>query len=101
MAAITEKSTVVTEFSGKNKVVVVNLDMATGTTDTVTIDELSVVLGVTASKTEAPTAACASVVARPNATTATNVISVIQYASDGVTACTQTATDCCIVAVGY
>jgi hypothetical protein len=101
MPAITENSSTVTEFAGKNKVVVVDLDMATGTTGTVTVDELSVVLGVIAGMKEAPTAACNTVVAKPNATTATNVISVIQYASDGVTACTQTATDAVLFVVGY
>ena len=101
MPALTENSSTVTEFAGKNKVVVVDLDMATGTTGTVTIDELSAVVGVVAQMKEAPTAACAHVLAKPNATTATNVISVVLYEDDHVTACTQTATDVVLMVVGY
>jgi hypothetical protein len=100
MAAITENSSTVTEFSGKNKLVVIDLDMSTSTTNTVTVDELSVVTAVVASKKEAPTAACFSVAAFPNATTATNVISVLQYTEAGA-ACTQTATDVVLFVVGY
>jgi hypothetical protein len=101
MAAITENSSSVTAFAGKNKVVVIDLDMATGTTGTVTIDELSCVLGVVAQMKAAPTADCAHVKACPNATTATNVISVVLYEDDHATACTQTATDVVLFVVGY
>lgn len=101
MAALTKNSSVVTEFSGKYKVAVVDVDGATGTTNTVTIDEFSAVVGVQAQLKEAPTAACAYVYASPNATTATNVISVVLYKSDLVNTCTQTATDVVLTVVGY
>lgn len=101
MAALTEISSVVTEFSGQYKVACITVDGATGTTNTVTIDEFSTIVGVVAQMKEAPTAACAHVVAAPNATTATNVVSVVLYKSDMVTACTQTATDAVLMVVGY
>lgn len=101
MAAFTENSSVVTEFSGQYKVAVVDIDGATGTTGTVTIDEMSVVVGVVGQLKEAPTAACGAVYAAPNATTATNVISVVLYKGDASGTCTQTATDVVLMAVGY
>jgi hypothetical protein len=101
MAALTENSSLITEFGGKYRVAVVDVDMATGTTGTVTIDEFTVVTGVWGQMKEAPTAAAAHVKAAPNATTATNVVSVVLYASDHVTACTQTATDVSLLVVGY
>ena len=101
MAALTENSSVVTEFGGQYKVAVVDVDGASGTTNTVTIDELSVVVGAVGQLKEAPTAACAGVRVAPNATTATNVLSVVLYKSDFASTCTQTATDVVIFAVGY
>ncbi len=101
MAALTENTSIVTEFSGKYKVVALDIDGATGTTGTVTIQELTAIVSAVGQLREAPTAACANVRVTPNATTATNVLQVILYASDGVTACTQTATDVSIIVVGY
>lgn len=101
MAAFTENSSTITEFGGKIKLAVVDIDGATGTTNTVTIDEFSTLVAVQAQLKEAPTAACAYAYAAPNATTATNVISVVLYKSDLVNTCTQTATDVVIFAVGY
>lgn len=101
MAALTENSSTITEFSGQYKVAVVDVDMATGTTGTVTIDEMSVVVGVVAQMKEAPTADAAHVKAAPNTTAATNVISVVLYEDDHVTANTRTATDVVLIAVGY
>lgn len=101
MAAFTETSSVVTEFSGQYKVAAIELDGVTGTTNTVTIDEFSTVVNVMAKLKEAPTAACAYVYAAPNATTATNVLSVVLYKSDLVNTCTQTATDIYLQVIGY
>ena len=101
MGALTENASHVTAFAGKNKVVVVDVDMSTGTTGTVTIDELSCILGVVAQMKEAPTADAAHVLAKPNATTATNVVSVVLYEDDHVTPNTRTATDVVLFVVGY
>ena len=101
MAALTETSSVITEFAGQYKVAVVVVDGATGTTNTVTIDEMSTIVGAIGTLKEAPTAACAGVMVAPNATTATNVLSVVLYKSDLASTCTQTATDVTIIAVGY
>ncbi|RLC88235.1 MAG: hypothetical protein DRJ03_03560 [Chloroflexi bacterium] len=100
MAALTETSSNVTEFSGKFKVAAVEVDGATGTTGSVTIDEMDTVVAVFAQMKEAPTATCAHVRASINATTA-NQIDCILYEDDHVTACTQTATDFYLLAVGY
>lgn len=101
MAALTENSSTPTEFSGKYKVVCLDIDGATGTTGTVTIDELSAIVVAVGNLKEAPTADCAHVKAAPNATTATNVLSVVWYEDDHATACTQNATDAAIIVIGY
>lgn len=100
MAALTENKSTVTEFSGQYKTAVVEVDGATGTTNTVTIDEMSVVVGVVASLKESPTTTCCGVIATPNATTATNVISVIMIQQTGLP-CLTAALDATIIAVGY
>lgn len=100
MAALTKNKSTVTEFSGQYKTVVVEVDGATGTTNTVTIDEMSVVVGVVASLKESPTTTCCGVIATPNATTATNVISVIMVQQTGLP-CLTSALDATIIAVGY
>lgn len=101
MAALTENNSVVTEFGGTYKVVALDIDGATGTTGTVTIDEISTIVTAVGNLKEAPTADCAHVKVAPNATTATNVLSVVLYEDDHVTACTQNATDVAIIVVGY
>lgn len=101
MAALTQNAKVGTSFEGKQKVIVLDLDMATGTTGTVTLSELTEIQGVVGQLKEAPTAAAAHVWAAPNATTATNVLKVVLYGSDHVTANTQTATDVVLFVIGY
>lgn len=100
MAALTETSSVVTEFSGKYKTAVVLVDGATGTTNTVQIDEMSVVVGVVASLAESPTTTCCGVIAKQNVTTATNVVNVIMIQQTGLP-CLTSALDATIIAVGY
>ena len=100
MSALTETTSNITEFAGKFKVAVVEVDGATGTGATVSIDEMDTVVGVFAQLKEAQTADCASVVAYTTATTSTQ-ISVIFYEDDGSTACTQNALDAYILAIGY
>lgn len=100
MAALTETSSVVTEFSGQYKTAVVQVDGATGTTNTVQIDEMSVVVGVVASLSESPTTTCCGVIAKPNVTTATNLINVIMVQQTGLP-CLTSALDATIIAVGY
>lgn len=101
MAALTENKNVLSTFSSKYKVVALDVDGVTGTAGTVTIDELEAIVVAVANLKEAPTASCAHVKVAPNATTATNVLSVVLYEDDHATACTQTATDVSIIVVGY
>lgn len=98
MAALTETSSTITEFAGKNKVAVVEFDGATGT-NTITVDELSTVIGVVGGIKEAPTADCCGVRAGVDGTTS-NQINVELIEGDG-TPCTQNALDGYIIAVGY
>jgi len=100
MAAITETTSNVTEFSGNYKVVVVELDGATETTGTLRIDELGTVVAAFGQLKEAPTADCAHIRVSTTATTST-ILSVIMYEDDHVTQCTQNATDSYILAIGY
>jgi len=100
MAALTETTSNVTEFAGKYKVVVVEVDGATSTEATVSIDEFSAVVGAWGQLKQAQTADCASVVVSTTATTST-ILSVIWYEDDGTTACTQNALDAYILAIGY
>ena len=99
MGALTETTSNITEFSGNMKVAVVECDGATGTTNTVTIDEMSVVLGVVATFKAVSADSCMIKCAVDGTTT--NQISVIAYEDDGATACTQNATDFYLIAVGY
>jgi len=101
MAALTETASVITEFGGQYKVAAIEVDGATGTSGTVTIDEFSVITNVVAHLKEAPTASGGYVYAAPNATTATNVLSVIFYKSDLVNTTTQTVTDAYLQVIGY
>ena len=98
MAALTESKTTITEFSGDYKVAVVLLDMATGTTGTVAIDEMSTIVGVVASLSQTPTTTCCGVSA--SCTTTTNIITVIATQQTGLP-CETSALDCTIIAVGY
>jgi len=98
MGTLTETTSTLTEFAGKNKVVIVEVDGATGT-NTVTVDEFSVVLGAVGGLKEAPTADCCGVRVGVDATT-TNQLNVEFIEGDG-TACTQNATDAYIIAIGY
>jgi len=100
MPALTETSSVVTEFSGQYKVACVVVDGATGTTNTVQIGELSTIVGVVASLKESPTTTCCGVIATPNVTTATNVVNVIMVQQTGLP-CLTSALDATIIAVGY
>ena len=101
MAAVTELSSKITEFAGDYKVAVVKVNGATGTTGTLTIDEMTSVVGCFGQLCETPTADCASIVVKPNTTAATNVLSCILYEDDNTTANTRTALDYFVMAVGY
>lgn len=100
MGALTETTSNLTEFAGAYKVVVVEVDGATGTAGTVTIDELDTLVGVFAQMKEAPTADSAHIKASINATT-TNQVDCALYEDDHATACTQNATDFYLLAIGY
>lgn len=101
MAAVTELSSVVTEFPGTYKVAAVKVDGATGTTNTLTIDELTAVVACSGALAAAPTAACGYVSVIPNTTAATNVLSCILYKSDLASTSTQTVVDFFVTAIGY
>jgi len=106
MGALDETSLNVTEFSGKFKMAVLEVDPSTSTGGSVTIDEMSVV--VAAFTTVAPSSdqvdaatvvdSCV-VVARVNATT-TNQIDLAILEGDG-TINTQNQADFYLMAIGY
>ena len=96
MAALTETSSNLTEFAGNYKVVVVEVSGTTSTNDTVTIDEMTTVVGAVATLKEDSTAACASV----TVSCSTNVVTCRLNAAAG-TICTQTPLDFYLVAIGY
>ena len=96
MSAITETSSNITEFAGKFKVAVVECDGTTSTNDTVTIDELTTLVGAVATLKEAHTAACCGV----RASVSGNVVTCSLMEGDG-TVCTQTPLDFYLVAIGY
>jgi len=99
MAALTETSSVVTEFAGKYKMacVEVNLSATTGTTGTVTIDEMTAVIGAVATLKGPGTADCAYI----HCSVATNVVTLIPMEDDGTTLGVQNPVDCYLIAVGY
>lgn len=99
MSALTETSSNVTEFAGKFKVAMVEVDGTTATNDTVTIDEMDTVVGAVATLKEDSTAACCGVTCKVDGTT-TNQITCRLIEGDG-TVCTQTPLDFYLFAVGY
>ncbi len=101
MAAVTETTSNVTEFAGKFKVAVVEVDGAVSTVDlTLTIDEMDTIVGAVAQLKEAPTADCAAVRVEVDSSTA-NQINCQLYEDDHATVCTQNATDFYVIAIGY
>ena len=97
MAAITPTTKTITEFSGNYKVAVVKITATTSTNDTVTISELSTIVGATATPAANTTAACASLGVTG---ISDNVMTVRANAAAG-TVCTQTPIAFYIMAVGY
>jgi len=100
MAALTETTSNITEFAGKFKVAAVEVDGATGTAGTVTIDEMSTVVAAVATLRADPTADAAFVTTRVDSTTK-NKVYCIEWEDDGATACTQNAVDFYLIAIGY
>lgn len=100
MAALTETTSNITEFAGDYKVAVVEVDGATGTAGTVSIDEMSTVVAAFGQIKEAVTADCAHIRVSTTATTSTQ-LSCILYEDDHATACTQNALDFYVLAIGY
>ena len=98
MAALTETTSTVTEFSGKYKVIAVEFDGATDT-NTITIGEIGTAIAVIGGIKEAPTADCCGVRAAVDGTT-TNQINVELIEGDG-TPCTQNALDGYVIVIGY
>lgn len=101
MAAVTELWSKPTEFAGDYKVITVKVDGATNTGNTLTIDELSTVVGCFGQLAETPTAACGGILVKPNTTAATNVLDCVLLTSAQTATCTQTALDYFVMAVGY
>jgi hypothetical protein len=107
MAALTETTANVTEFSGKIRACVVEVDPSTSTAGSVTIDEMSVVLAVFTTVKPTPTAIAdaamiidtAAVHASVNSTT-TNQIDLQLVEGDG-TINTENPQDFYLLAIGY
>jgi|GEM_PF-3468517 hypothetical protein len=106
MAALTETTSNVTEFSGKIRACVVEVDPGTSTAGSVTIDEMSVVLAAFTTVAHSSTQIDAAqgvdtqvIGARVNATT-TNQIDLRLFEGDG-TINTQNQADFYLLAIGY
>jgi len=101
MAELTKLSnTVITEYGGNYKTVVLDLDGATGTTGTATATGISTFVTAWVNLKEVPTADCNFGIALTS-TANPDQLNVILYEDDGVTACTQTAIDVTVVAIGH
>ena len=96
MTALTETTSNITEFSGKFKVAVVEVDGTTSTNDTVTIGEMTTLVGAVITLKEDSTAACCG----GTASVSGNVVTCRLTAAAG-TVCTQTPLDFYLVAIGY
>ena len=96
MTAITETSSNITEFAGKFKVAVVECDGTTSTNDTVTIDELTTLVGAVLTLKEDSTAACCG----GTVSVSGNVATCRLTAAAG-TVCTETPLDFYLIAIGY
>ena len=106
MAALTETTSNVTEFSGKIRACVVEVDPSTSTAGSVTVDEMTVVLAAftcpkftTTTLTLNTAKDSVGVLAAVNATT-TNQIDLQIVEGDG-TVNTQNAQDFYLLAIGY
>jgi hypothetical protein len=98
MAAVTENSSIATEFAGDYKVVVIDINGASGAM-TCVVDEMSLVKSAICQNKVAPTAACARFVAIP--ATNSNIVTINAYKSDLVSTSTQTVTDFILTCIGY
>ena len=98
MAAVTENSSVATEFSGNYRVVIIDIDGASGAM-TVAVDELTYVKSAICQNKVAPTADCARFVAIP--TTNTNIVTINAYKTGDAATATQTVTDFILTCIGY
>lgn len=98
MAEVTVNSQVATEFAGDYKVVVLDIDGASGAM-TKAISQLSLVKSAICQPKVAPTAACANFVAIP--ATNSNIVTINAYKSDLVSTSTQTVTDFILTCIGY
>jgi len=99
MAALAETSSNVTEFAGKFKLACVEVDLSsvTGTTGTVTIDEMSAVLGAVVSLKGIGTTWNAHI----NVICSTNVCTLVPMTSAGTVCSIGTNVDCYLIAFGY
>ena len=98
MAAVTENASVATEFSGNYKVVIVDIDGASGAM-TITIDEMTLVKSAICQNKVAPTADCARFVAIP--ATNSNIVTINAYKTGDASTATQTVTDFFLTCIGY
>ena len=98
MAAVIENSSIATEFAGDYKVVIIDIDGASGAM-TVAVDEMTLVKSAICQNKVAPTAACAAFVAIP--ATNSNIVTINAYKSDFAATATQTVTDFILTCIGY
>jgi len=95
---VTENSSVATEFGGDYKVVIIDVDGASGVM-TLAVDEMTLVKSAIAQLKVAPVVACAYVNAIP--ATDGNTVTMNAYKSDLVSTATQTVADFFLTCIGY
>ena len=98
MAAVTENASVATEFSGNYKVVIVDIDGASGAM-TIAIDEMTLVKSAICQNKVAPTADCGGFFAIP--ATNSNIVTINAYKAGDASTATQTVTDFILTCIGY
>ena len=95
---VTENSSVATEFAGDYKVVIIDVDGASGVM-TLAVDEMTLVKSAVCQLKVAPTVTCALVVGIP--ATDGNTVTMNAYKSDLVSTATQTVADFFLTCIGY
>ena len=95
---VTENSSVATEFAGDYKVVIIDVDGASGAM-TLAVDELTLVKSAVCQLKVAPVADCAFVLGIP--ATDGNTVTMNAYKSDLVSTATQTVADFFLTCIGY
>jgi hypothetical protein len=96
MAAATTSGKILTEFAGTYKLGVIKVDGSTNTNDTVTISEMSSIVGAVCGLCETSTAACA----QAQVTDITTNVMTVRVNKGAGTITTQTPLDFYIIFIG-